>query len=180
MERFGGKQRKRADGRVLSHHGDGLDRLISLGLIAAAVCLALGVSLPVVRVREFFIFANEFSILEAAAQLWADGQIFLGAVVALFSIVFPAAKTIAALALWRGLDYEGRHFGRTMTLVDVLGKWSFTDVMVVAILIVVAKSTGLAEAEAMPGLYFFSASVVLTAAAVWRLRGVARRIQEGA
>jgi len=67
-----------------------------------------------------------------------------------------------------------------MTLVDVLGKWSFTDVMVVAILIVVAKSTGLAEAEAMPGLYFFSASVVLTAAAVWRLRGVARRIQEGA
>ncbi|MCP5368728.1 MAG: paraquat-inducible protein A [Hyphomicrobiales bacterium] len=180
MEHFGGHQRRPAgNGRVLSRHGDGLDRFMGLVLVAAAVCLAVGVTMPVVRVREFLIFSNEFSIAQAARDLWRDGQVFLAFLVATFSIVFPGLKTLGAISLWYGLDYTSRHFGHTLALVDFLGKWSFTDVLVVAILIVVAKSTGLAEAQAMPGLYFFSASVVLTAFAVHRLRRVAGRIEAG-
>jgi paraquat-inducible protein A len=43
-----------------------------------------------------------------------------------------------------------------------LGKWSMLDVLVLALLIFYAKSTALSDAVALPGIYFFAGSVVLT------------------
>ena len=43
-----------------------------------------------------------------------------------------------------------------------LGKWSMLDVLVLALLIFYAKSTGIADAVSMPGIYMFAAAVVLT------------------
>ncbi|MGO9986088.1 MAG: paraquat-inducible protein A, partial [Rhodomicrobium sp.] len=46
--------------------------------------------------------------------------------------------------------------------IEWLGKWSMLDVLVLALLVFYAKSTGLADAVALPGVYFFAASVILT------------------
>jgi uncharacterized paraquat-inducible protein A len=46
--------------------------------------------------------------------------------------------------------------------IEWLGKWSMLDVLVLALLVFYAKSTQFADAVALPGIYFFAGSVMLT------------------
>ena len=46
-----------------------------------------------------------------------------------------------------------------------LSNWSMLDVVLVALVIFAAKTSGLATAFTQPGLWFFAVSAVLTAAA---------------
>ncbi len=46
--------------------------------------------------------------------------------------------------------------------IEWLGKWSMLDVLVLALLVFYAKSTQFADAVALPGIYFFAGSVILT------------------
>lgn len=46
-------------------------------------------------------------------------------------------------------------------LVPFLSKWSMMDVLLVAIVIFAAKTSGLAEAFTQPGLWFYAASSML-------------------
>jgi paraquat-inducible protein A len=43
-----------------------------------------------------------------------------------------------------------------------LGRYSMTDVMVLALLIFYVNSSGYTEASVQPGIYFFAASAVIT------------------
>lgn len=49
--------------------------------------------------------------------------------------------------------------------IRAMSKWSMLDVVLVALVIFAAKTSGLAKAFTMPGLWFFAASAILTAAA---------------
>lgn len=139
-------------------------------LALAAASLGLGVFLPVVEISNLVVFADSFSIAEAAWQLLAEGEYLLGAAIAAFSAAFPLGKIAAAGVLWRrlaaGRGADPRWIGR----LEFMGRWSCADIVIVAVAIVATKRTGLAEATMEIGLWFFAASVLLTAAAVRRLR----------
>ena len=47
----------------------------------------------------------------------------------------------------------------------MLSNWSMLDVVLVALVIFAAKTSGLATAATKPGLWFFAASALLTAVA---------------
>lgn len=51
---------------------------------------------------------------------------------------------------------------RMAAVVDGLGKWSMMDVLVVALLVLTAKSSGLANAASAPGVYCFAGAVLLS------------------
>lgn len=146
------------------------DRLITPVLLLATFSLGLGVFLPVVEVSNLAIFASRFSIAEAAWELVADEQYLLGVVVFVFSVVFPLGKILAALALWRRYKNTGTAPGRWIGWLEFFGRWSCADVLLIAIAIVVAKTSGIANARMEIGMWFFAASIVLMGIGVYRLK----------
>lgn len=136
-----------------------------LVLFLATFSLAIGIVLPLVRVEQLLVFSDEPSLVELIAGLWREGDRLLAAIVGLFSIVFPCTKLgLLHLAAYRGGEDGGL---RVPGWVSGMAKWSMLDVLLVALVIFAAKTSGLATAFAMPGLWFFAASAGLTAAASW-------------
>jgi paraquat-inducible protein A len=142
-------------------------RALPLVLLAATICFPLGVVLPLISVERLFVFTDEPSLVGMVHGLWSEGDLLLSALIALFSLVFPTFK----LALLHMAAYGPE--GSTIKLpgwLKALSNWSMLDVVLVAIVIFAAKTSGLATAFARPGLWFFAVSVVLTAAATATLR----------
>lgn len=146
------------------------DRLILPVLLLATLCLGLGVFLPVVEVSNLAIFATRFSIAEAAWELIADEQYLLGVVIVVFSVVFPLGKILAAAVLWRRYCASGATPDKWIGRLEFFGRWSCADVLLVAVAIVVAKSSGIANARMEIGMWFFAASIVLMGIGVYRLK----------
>ena len=143
-----------------------IDRLVLPLLVLAVISLALGVFLPVVEVRNLAIFSNRFSIMEASWELLADQQYLLGVVVIVFSIVFPLGKILAAGIVWASFRRTGEMSLTCIARLEFLGRWSCADVLLVAMAIVVAKASGIAGASMEIGMWFFAATIPLTAWAV--------------
>ena len=82
----------------------------------------------------------------------------LSAVVVAFSILFPALKLLTA---HQAVFLRQQPRGWTAAL----AKWSMMDVLLVAIAVFAAKTSGLANAISQPGLWFFAISAVTVAVA---------------
>jgi paraquat-inducible protein A len=118
--------------------------------------------LPLVRIERLFFLTDEPSLLAIVSGLWAEGETLLSLVVALFSAVFPCLK----LGLLHVAAYSGHQtHQRVPSWLRALSNWSMLDVVLVALVIFAAKTSGLATALTQPGLWFFATSAVLTAAA---------------
>ena len=146
------------------------DRLIFPVLLIAALSLVLGVYLPVVEVSNLAIFSSRFSIAEAAVELLKDEQYLLGFVVIVFSVVFPLGKILAASVLWQRYRKCGATPDRWIGRLEFFGRWSCADVLLVAMAIVVAKTSGIAYARMEIGMWFFAVSIVLTGIGVYLLK----------
>jgi paraquat-inducible protein A len=80
-------------------------------------------------------------------------------VVALASVLFPAVKLV-----WLQLGVAGTA-GRWLGHLHALGRWSMMDVLLVALVVFAAKTSGLAEAVTRPGVWFYAASTLAAAGA---------------
>lgn len=136
-------------------------RLLPFLLFAATVCFTLGIVLPLIRMERLFLFTDEPSLAAMVYGLWTGGDMVLATVVGLFSIAFPALK----LGLLHVAAYDGAEGHRLVPgWFKALSRWSLLDVVLVALVIFASKTSGLATASTQPGLWFFAASVILTAA----------------
>ena len=129
-------------------------------LVAAPFLLALGLVLPLIRFETFWFFEETPSLLEIVASLWNGGDIALAAVVALVSIGLPVMKMIGIAAESMAAGGTGSLFYRNV--VPHLSKWSMMDVLLVAIVIAAAKTTGIANAFTQPGLWCYAASAMIS------------------
>jgi paraquat-inducible protein A len=138
-----------------SSAGGGLARAI---LIVSVLFLALGLWLPVMETRQLWLFKTEYSLLQTVRALFEEGELGLAALVFAFSIITPLLKSIGLAVL----HLRGRASGVTglARFVEAIGRWSLTDVLVVAILIVVWSSAGALGAASLPGLWFFAGSAI--------------------
>lgn len=129
-------------------------------LVAAPFFLALGLVLPLVQFEKLYFFTETPSLIDIVAGLWQSGDRALACLVCLLSIIFPAIKMVGIAA--EGLPpVDGVRGGALLSrLIPLLSKWSMMDVMLVAIVIVAAKSSGLANAFTQPGLWFYAASAL--------------------
>lgn len=140
---------------------------LPLILQAASFCLALGVVLPLIRVERLFVFSQEPSLIGMIAGLWNEGDWPLAIIIALFSLIFPLMK----LALLHVVAFGGdKHELSIPAWFRALSNWSMLDVVLVALVIFAAKTSGLATAFTQPGLWFFALSALLTAAASYLLK----------
>lgn len=129
-------------------------------LFAATVCFGFGLVLPIAVFESFLVFSERPSLIEVLTGLWQEGDWAIAAVVGLFSVAFPAAKLMVLhLAAY---SPDRVHWVKR---VGVLSKWSMADVLVVALAIFAAKTSGLAEAATQAGIWFYAAATLLSAGA---------------
>jgi paraquat-inducible protein A len=135
--------------------------LLSFAIIAAAVCLALGISLPILKLTKFMFWTSEYSLISTVEVLLKQGQTFLGLVVLVFSIVFPVVKLLYLLLVSTLPAAELRRHAKRLKAIEWIGKWSMHDVLVLALTIFFLKSQGVYDAASLPAVYLFTAAVVL-------------------
>ncbi len=127
-------------------------------LLVAAISFGLGISLPLVQLEKFYFLTETPSLLGIIGGLWGAGDMALMAVITLFSLILPVAK----LAVSYQSVFNQRPPAKWASM---LAKWSMMDVLLVAILVFAAKTSGLATAIAQPGIWFFGLSAISTAIA---------------
>ena len=71
--------------------------LLSLAIVGASVCLALGVNLPIIKLTKYVFWSTEHSLISTVRALIRDGQLFLGSTILVFSIIFPVLKLLYLL-----------------------------------------------------------------------------------
>lgn len=135
--------------------------LLSLAIISAAVCLALGISLPIIQLTKYVFWTTEHSLLSTVDVLIRDGQHFLGGTVLIFSIILPILKLLYLLLVSTLPAAELTRQSRRLKALEWLGKWSMHDVLVLALTIFFIKAQGFYDAASLSGVYFFTAAVVL-------------------
>jgi paraquat-inducible protein A len=80
----------------------------------------------------------------------------------LFSILFPFLKLLYLLTLMTSPDIPQEFRKKSIAAMEWLGRYSMTDVMVLALMIFYVNSSGYTEAQVQPGVYFFAASALMT------------------
>ena len=148
--------------------------LLSFAIIGAAVCLALGMTLPIIKLTKFVFWTTEHSLISTVTVLIRDGQTFLGFTVLIFSIIFPSLKLLYLLLVSTLPQAELVRQAKRLKALEWLGKWSMHDVLVLALTIFFIKSQGVFDAASLSGVYFFTAGVMLMILSYAWMRGDGR------
>ena len=115
----------------------------------------------------YFFAPDEITLLSGVRDLWASDAA-LAALVALFAVAIPYAKTLALAAV-----HLGRLGPPVLPVLEVVGKLSMADVFLVALYIVVVKGVGVGEVSAAWGLWLFTGCVL---ASIWVAHVTRRRL----
>ncbi|MBL9205074.1 MAG: paraquat-inducible protein A [Opitutaceae bacterium] len=135
---------------------------VPLLLGGAFLLFGVGVFFPFFHVQKFWVFDDAVSVVAGIITLFREGEYFLFAILALFTLIFPVAKLGLLALVWMERDHDLQKMRRLHQRVAQLAKWSMLDVFVVAILIVAMKSAGMAKIQIGPGLYLFTVSIIAT------------------
>lgn len=137
-------------------------RAIPALILVALALFGTGIFFPFFHVTKFWVFDDAVSVFGGIITLFREGEYFLFAVLALFTLCFPCIKLGLLAIVWLERKHDLARVRRLHKWVESLGKWSMLDVFVVAILIVAMKSAAVAEIRVGAGLYLFTFSVVAT------------------
>jgi len=146
----------------LRHKRGGQNRL-SLSLsITALVFYFPAILLPMLKLEKLG-HVHESSLLSGVITMLADGYIFIGVIVFLFSIILPPFKLLSLIFLSRKKFIKAHHHKALVyRLVEWLGKWGMLDVMLVAILISFVKLGDLVSIYPGSGLILFAVMVLFS------------------
>jgi paraquat-inducible protein A len=131
---------------------------------AALVMFPPAVMLPILDVQRLGHHYRS-SLLGGIWDLFSHGSYFVGGIVFLFSIVFPLVKLLALLELTWISALGKKHQALTYRCVELVGKWSMMDVMLLAFLVMLVKLGGLVEFHFGPAVVAFALCVALSLAA---------------
>jgi paraquat-inducible protein A len=150
---------------VVLHGGRGgtktLARTAALAL-AALILYPLAMSLPVMEIEQLGR-SHSTTILSGAAALIGEGQVAIGVIVLVCSVVIPLFKLLGLFALTAGnLLLSRRRRALTYRLVEWTGRWGMVDVLLVALLVAIVKLGDFVDVHPGPGAVAFAAVVVLS------------------
>ena len=143
--------------------------------VASVAALTAGLSMPVITLTELVFRKNTYSVVGGVVALYNQKDYVLAAVIFIFSCVFPIVKLLSLLLLWF-VPFDSDQRGKVVTWLGHLGKWSMLDVYVVALTIVIAKSSTLLKAKPELGIYYFGASVVLSILTSTRIERLSKKV----
>lgn len=139
-------------------------------LLAALGLLAVGVTLPIVTVETLLLISRPYSILDVTLRLFEGGDWLVAAIVGGFSLLLPTVKLLLMIALWQRLRAGRRVPAKLLQALEGMARWSMLDVLAAAVIVFALKTGALTDARFEPGVYFFLASIALTAVCSAMLR----------
>lgn len=143
--------------------------LIAILLLLSALFFGLGITLPVVHMEKFYFLEETPSIISLIHTLWIEGSWIIALAVLAFSIVFPAIKLVIVFVTAIAPNALLAH-SPVIKWAGLLSKWSMMDVLLVALVIAAAKTSGMANAFVQPGLWFYAVSAMAGAVAAALLK----------
>ena len=148
---------------VISAPGDSRRAAARTAAAAAGALLLFwpAVLLPILEVERLG-HRSTSSILAGTIDLLTHGSWFVGAVVLIFSIVFPLLKIVLLLELSLLGLFRERHRALTYRLMEHAGKWSMMDVMLLAFLVMLVKLGDLVTFRFGPGVVAFTLCVAMS------------------
>lgn len=150
--------------KVSSHSLDALDQDRLRVTLASALCALIlffpGVILPI-AVWEQFGFVEAYGVVTGALKLVAQGEVWIGIAILLFSVALPLTKISGLILLCAGLHQHRVHRGWVWGIVEHTGRWGMMDVLLVAVIIAWVKMADVVSVKAGPGLYAFAICVLL-------------------
>jgi len=129
---------------------------------AALLLYPMALWLPVMQIERLG-HESDASIWSGTIALLAEGHLFVGLAVLLFSVIAPIGKLVLIFALCIGQGLIARHDrARAYRLIELIGRWGMVDVLLVAILVAVVKLGDLVEVTPGPGVVIFGVVVILS------------------
>ena len=117
--------------------------LISFELIF----LLLGVYYPLAKMKEFWLFKSEFSILSISYDFFVNEELTLFFVVFFFGFIFPVLKIISRIFKINFIKRFNLH------------KFSMVDIFLISFLVFIGKSSNFFDIELGIGFYFLIISI---------------------
>ncbi|MEL7471865.1 MAG: paraquat-inducible protein A [Planctomycetota bacterium] len=132
-------------------------------LAAAALTLYVPAMTAPVMTIERLGHESTASIWSGMVGLLAEGHVFVGLAVLLFSLVAPIAKLGAVVTLCLGDRALGqRQRAWVYRGVETIGKWGMVDVLLVAVLVALVKLGDVVEVQPGYGVVLFGCVVMLS------------------
>jgi paraquat-inducible protein A len=142
--------------------GSAANRLTAAVALAALVLLPFGVLLPVLKLEQLG-HMHEASIWYGTLSLLSHGQVAVGLVVLICSVVLPTLKLVGLFLLTAPTPWLARrHQTRIYHLVEFAGRWGMIDVLLVALLVAAVKVGDMVNVSPGPGVAAFTLVVVLS------------------
>lgn len=147
---------------------DVMQRLVVFLTVLAPFFLALGITLPLVRFEKFYFFEDAPSLISMILILWQENSFVLAILISLFSVVFPVVKLFVVTA--EVVENKDTPERKSSKYLPMIARWSMMDVMLVALVIVAAKTSGMANAFTQPGLWFYAFSALAATFVHWAVQ----------
>lgn len=113
------------------------------------IFLLLGVYYPLAKMKEFWIFKSEFSILSISYDFFVNQELALFFVVFFFGFVFPVLKIISKIFTINFVERFNLH------------KFSMVDIFLISFLVFIGKSSNFFDIQLGIGFYFLIFSIFL-------------------
>tara|TARA_B100000963_G_C22590949_1_gene655448 strand:+ start:816 stop:1229 length:414 start_codon:yes stop_codon:yes gene_type:complete len=113
------------------------------------IFLLLGVYYPLAKMKEFWIFKSEFSILSISYDFFVNEELALFFVVFFFGFVFPVLKIISRILKINFVERFNLH------------KFSMVDIFLISFLVFIGKSSNFFDIQLGIGFYFLIFSIFL-------------------
>jgi paraquat-inducible protein A len=139
------------------------NRICSAITMAALILYPLGIALPVMSIRQLG-HTHEASIWTGSISLLTHGQVFIGLVVFLCSVVIPLLKLggMMLLTTRQTLITSPHRKAQLHRLIEIAGRWGMIDVLLIALLVAAMKLGDLVEVSPGPGVFAFGTTVLLS------------------
>lgn len=122
--------------------------------VAAMVLFPAAILLPILEIEQLG-HHHRSSILGGIIDLYQAGSTLVATVILLFSIVLPLLKILALIELSWLCSMQQRHRAWTYRWMEQIGKWSMMDVMLLALLVMMIKLSGVVQFHFGPALIAF-------------------------
>jgi paraquat-inducible protein A len=137
--------------------------LLAFFLMSGALSFTAGILLPLLVLEKLYFFTETPSLLQIVSGLWQNGDGLLAVLVCAFSLIFPVAKLFVLFLEAIGQLSRNGQASSAFRHIAMVGRWSMMDVLLVAIVIFAAKTSGFATATTQPGLWFYAYAVLASA-----------------
>lgn len=130
--------------------------------LAALLLYPLAISLPIMEMERFG-HVTQASVWSGSVGLLAHGELFVGGVVLLCSVVLPLGKLLSLLLITSpSVRLSREHRARTWRIVEWTGRYGMLDVLLVAVVVAWIKIGDLVEVTPGPAAFAFTVCVVLS------------------